>query len=546
MKISLIAINSRYTHSNLALLYLRDALSDIYSDVNIVEATINQPKLKILSQVLGCESDVYMISVYIWNRNIVEFLVDNIRQLDPNSKIVLGGPEAGYNSQWWFSRKYRPDFIIVGAGEKAIKSLAKQAFKSDDKIIQEPVIFSEVKLPYRSDDFSELKNKYIYYESSRGCPFNCAFCISSRMDQKLEYKPLQTILQEIDFIAGHEPLIVKFVDRSFNANRVIARSVWQHIIALKTKTKFHFEVHPALIEEEDLEILKRCPPERIQFEVGIQSTNPKTLRAINRNYSFDSFKENIRKLLTLKNIHSHLDLIIGLPYASKDVFINSLNDLLDIEPDVIQLGFLKVLPGTEMHEMISEYELVYEREIPYQILSTKWLSFAEMRFFLRFEECFEKLFNNSRLKHSLKFLESFYERKVDLYLALNEYFMCVEDLSVMNWKDIYRYVYNASELKLSKKDLTILLDYLRWDWLLNTRKNNLPDFLDREENHELKRESFAKRIKDKDSLVSVLGKSVKDLNHCAFFVPETKEFRDTEVKDNSKIYLFKDRIFYEK
>lgn len=543
--ITLLGINARFTHSNLALFYIRESIKDLGFNIVHLEESINQNRFNILAQVIKTNPDVLAISTYIWNREIVEFLVTSLRRISPTIKIVLGGPEAGYNRSWWLDRPYPPDYIIVGAGEAGWRHLAENDFQVKEKLINiSNPSFSKIELPYQEQDFPALEHKYIYYEASRGCPFRCSFCLSSRTDQKLEYKNIEQIKQELSKILIHQPKIIKFVDRSFNVDKSISQEVWSYINSLETETKFHFEVHPNLFTEADFEILKNTPLERIQFEIGIQSTNHKTITEINRNHQFSQYKEKLSKLLEIKNIHTHLDLIIGLPHEGRESFMNSLNNLLLLEPDVIQLGFLKVLPGTEMYEKEEEYQLIYDSQPPYQILQTKWISFKEIADLLAFEDMFELIHNSPRLCHTLKFMTSFYSKPVELFQHFFNYLQNKTELSNTNWTSLFstfRSFIIESHPTLEKE---LLDDYLSWDWLLHSRKNNLPSFLDKGSNHNFKKQVF-KGIKGEELIYweNLLGADIKNLNNCVFFVPNTREFCRTHLDGKKKALIFKDKIF---
>ncbi len=544
-RITLLGINARYTHSNLALYYIRESISDLAYNIVQIEESINQDKFKILAEVVASKADVLAISTYIWNRDIVEFLLTSLKQIKPSIRIVLGGPEAGYNPTFWLEREYPPDFIIIGGGEAGWRYLAENDFQVEEKIINRlNHSFTKIKLPYKKEDFPALVNKYIYYEASRGCPFRCSFCLSSRIDQKLEYKSIEVIKNEIKIILAHNPKIIKFVDRSFNVDSSISQAVWTYINSLDTQTKFHFEVHPSLFKSKDFQILEATPKDRIQFEIGVQSTNPQTITEINRNHHFNDYKDKLQQLLQIKNIHSHLDLIIGLPYENRDSVLDSLNDLLLLEPDVIQLGFLKVLPGTEMYDKKEEYQLIYDSQAPYQILQTKWLSFDDLSYLLAFEEIFNLIHNTNRLQNTIEYLTSFFQRPVDFFQHLLEYRQDKLDLSNSNWTQIFASIRDFIAQTKESLDLEVLDDYLSWDWLLHSRKNNLPSFLDKEANHSFKREVFLD-IKNNEGEVweKLLGPNIKNLNNCAFFIPQSREFCDRVFGGKRRALLFSHEIF---
>ncbi len=545
-KITLLGINARFTHSNLALFYLKMAIEDLPYQVSHLEESINQDKFKILAKVVKSQADILAISTYIWNRDIVTFIFTALKKISPQTIVVLGGPEAGYNTSYWQAREIKPDYIIVGSGEAAWRSLAINDFNNQEMIIQTSnYSFQEINFPYRNEDFSQLKNKYIYYEASRGCPFKCSFCLSSRLDQKLEYKNIDLIIKELKVILSNKPKIIKFVDRSFNADTKISQAIWKFINSLEIDTKFHFEIHPALLKEADFAILSKTPKDRIQFEIGVQSTNPKTISAINRNHHFQKYKDKLKKLLDIRNIHTHLDLILGLPYENKDSFLNSLNDLLELKADVIQLGFLKVLPGTELASKEEEYGLEYDSLPPYQILSTKWLPFIDMMFFYDFEDIFNHIYNSSRLRYTLAYISSQLDRPVDFFTLFTEYLQDNFEISNSNWINIFYTLRQFIFETYPQIDKDLIDDYLSWDWLLHSRKNNLPDFIDRQENHNFKHQVFqALKDKEDNSWESLLGSKVKNLNNCAFFVARSNKFKKNILNGKTKALLFSSDLVF--
>ncbi|OQY40102.1 MAG: hypothetical protein B6226_00520 [Candidatus Cloacimonetes bacterium 4572_65] len=542
-KIIILALNARYTHSNLALFYLRNSIEELSYNIELLQYSINMSKTRILGNLVTKAPDILAISVYIWNKPLVEHLLTAIKQILPTTKIVLGGPEAGYNSSYWLSLPYQPDYIIKGAGERAFRTLALNDFSSENQVISLPTKhFQYSTFPYRSEDLDELSNHYIYYESSRGCPFKCSFCLSSRTDQYLEYKNIEDIKDDLTKILAHNPKIVKFVDRSFNANRKIAREVWKFINSLNVETIFHFEIHPAILEEIDFSILESTPKERIQFEIGIQSTNPKTLQETNRNFTFDKIKSNISKLIKLKNIHIHLDLIAGLPYEDKDSFLNSLNDLLLLTPDVIQLGFLKVLPGTLMYDKRDEYQIIYDSEVPYQIFQNKWLSFNDMQYLLLLEDTFEVYYNSERFKTTFEELISEFNNPVDLFKSFLNHISPDTDYFLMNWKDRFYIIYDYLTTILPDNQKDFITDCLTWDWINHSRKDNQPPFLTNPQSRIFRNRIFDElKTEKKDKWHQLLGEESKNLKKCSYFHPLSERFKRDFLEGDEYILIFKEK-----
>ncbi len=544
--ITLLSVNARYTHSNLAILYMRDILAGLNYNISILELTINTDKFKILANIIATNPDIIAISTYIWNAQVVEFLTENLKKLYPEKVLVLGGPEVSYNFEKWENLNFPPDYIIQGAGESGFRRLAESDFALEESIINIPNDnFINKSVPYTREDLDRIKLKYIYYEASRGCPFKCSFCLSSRSDQKLQYKQIDIVIKELTEILKSNPRIIKFVDRSFNANRVFARQVWQFISELEQETKFHFEVHPALLEDQDFEILEKIPPERIQFEIGVQSTNNKTLQAINRNYAFSSFKHKLTRLLNIKNIHTHLDLIAGLPYEDKTSYLNSINDLLELDADVIQLGFLKVLSGTEMHDKAEEYELVYDSETPYQILKNKWLTFEDIVYLHKFEDVFDAFYNSEKFKNTINEFKSCFARPVDLFIGLADCFSNLEEMSSYNLNKKFELFYSFLIETLGTAQENKISDFLSWDWILHSRKNNTPACLDHSQNLAYKNQVFDDlKTEAKQLWIDRLADKAKELKKCAFFVARSKEFSTKILNGKSKAIVFKDYIYF--
>jgi radical SAM superfamily enzyme YgiQ (UPF0313 family) len=390
MNILLIGVNARYTHSNPALLYLRNEIISAGHSAETAEFSINDEALTILERISSRKPDVIMISVYIWNSLFVSRFLADVKKICPQTKIFLGGPEAGYNSEHWLNNFPCIDGIIQGGGERAVSVLAAvnfkiSAIKSGDNLSSTEKIFrisnkpfNEIPAPYIESDFAELEHRHLYYESSRGCPFKCSYCLSSREDQNTEYKSAEQTIKELSFILKYDPMTVKFVDRSFNAHPERARKIWAFCAEHKGRTAFHFEIHPLLLEEKDFELLSRVKRDTFRFEIGIQSVNEDTLEAIQRNVPWEKIEPNIQRVISLGNIHTHLDMIAGLPFETLDGIAESFNRIISLGADHFQFGFLKILPGTAMSERAEEYGMIFTESPPYQILANKWISTGEM------------------------------------------------------------------------------------------------------------------------------------------------------------------------
>jgi radical SAM superfamily enzyme YgiQ (UPF0313 family) len=438
MRALLIAVNARYSHSNLAIRYLRNEIERIgRQGVEIREYAINQNELDIIEEIDAIHPDVLLISTYIWNARYLSALLPDLHALLPHCKIILGGPEAGYAPETWLKRFDFISCIIQGPGERAMRLLAENDFNLEapgilpfitGKLLRVPSDdFKDIPFPYTEEDFTALRGHYLYYESSRGCPFACSYCLSSRQDQSLQEKTAEQTIRELGEILAHRPNIIKFVDRTFNARPRRARQIWDYCSRDRTLAessdlalrdvrdgetapkrrkdeyvKFHFEIHPALLEEEDFTLLEGVEAGRFQFEIGIQSTNPSTLGTIHRPVDFEAIKPAVRRLIKAGRVHVHLDLVAGLPNEGMESLGKTFDDVISLRPHQLQLGFLKALPGTELRERAAEYGMAYREAPPYQILKNDWLSNQELAELRLIDNLVDGLYNSRRFGPALE------------------------------------------------------------------------------------------------------------------------------------------------
>ncbi|MDX9899311.1 MAG: DUF4080 domain-containing protein [Spirochaetia bacterium] len=423
MRILLVAINARYTHSSLALRYLRNALLSEAKvrafDIEILvrEYNISQPRMELTRDIASTAPDMLMGSCYIWNADHFDAILPDVRALLPLCRLVLGGPEAAYRADDWLTRHKEIDLVVRGSAEGAAALITEHGFDlsgfPERKLDAPNPPFRDVPFPYTDDDFLQLEKHYLYYESSRGCPFRCSYCLSSRDDQKLDEKDVDTVIAEIERIARHEPFLVKFVDRSFNAHPKRARAIWRHIIREHADgpTRYHFEVHPLFLEIEDFALLANASDGLFQFELGVQTVHAVTRTAIERGGDWPREREAIRRLLSLATVHVHLDLIAGLPGESIIDIGESFNELMILKPDQLQLGFLKGLPGTTLREKADKactgtMEMItgersldfalFQTRPPYEVLETASLSAPELDIIKGVEELVDSLYNSKR------------------------------------------------------------------------------------------------------------------------------------------------------
>ena len=534
-KLLLVGINARYTHSNLAIRYLRNYVIALSYQIDLEEFTINQPLLDIISKIHNQQPEIIAFSVYIWNSEMTRKLLLEVHKLFPACKIILGGPEVSYNPKKWLEELPFLNFIICGAGEAGLQYLLEKKLSVKEQIIkiQNPA-FNEIQFPYTDGDFPELKDKYIYYEASRGCPFKCSYCLSSRLDQKLELREFNKVKEELKFLLNKKPKIIKFVDRTFNANGKFARKIWQYLIEINPDTKFHFEIYPLLLEEEDFKLLEKCPADLFQFETGIQSTNQATLKAIHRPDNWNKTKKKIQRLAAMENIHIHVDLIAGLPYDAFNDIKHSFNEIYSLKADHSQLGFLKILPGTEIAEKTDEYSIECLSYAPYQILKTKWLSFAELNKLQQIESCLNTFYNSDNFKLTLENLVTEFNSPLEMFSSLTEQINETgEDFRTRNWQKSAALLFEFIKHKLSKK-LEFYQDCLRWDWCYLANAHQYPAFLNSTQLAQAKRIGF-EFLKQRSQQNSINFKdfnfTFNDLKKAIFFQPSSIEFKNRFLPD---------------
>ena len=536
-KLVLAGINARFTHSNLALYYLRNYIKDLQYEVCLLEFSINQYYLDMLRNLYEKRPDVIAFSVYIWNSAIIKSLIPEIKKILPDCKIILGGPEVSYNAPDWLSRFPGIDFIVCGAGEAGFHYILEHEFRISDKVISiRNPSFSEIPFPYSERDFPELNKKYVYYESSRGCPYKCSYCLSSRNDQQLEFRDIEIVKKELRYLIGKKPKIIKFVDRTFNADREHARNIWRFLIDIKPETKFHFEIFPALLEEKDFHILKKCPEDLFQFEIGIQSTTPDTLKAINRYDEWKSTGEKIKRLLSLRNIHIHVDLIAGLPFEDISSLQKSFNKIYSLRADHFQLGFLKILPGTELDKKKNEFEIKCLEEAPYRILENKWLSYSELIFIRKIENLLNIFYNSQKFKTTIENVVERYNSPFKFFSDLNDFCEKMNyEIETKDWHSNSSLLFKFLEKQFPEMR-SFFFDCLRWDWCHITNSHFFPELLKTNENIKAKNIGFRylKQLTEKGNIhYNNWNFTVSDIKKAVFFIPISKKFKQEYMNENS-------------
>lgn len=440
MKILLVACNAKYIHSNLAVYDLQAYASDYADHIVLKEYTINQQKDDIMRDIYLEHPDVVCVSCYIWNLSFVKELMADLIKILPGADFWAGGPEVSYDEEKFLTENSEFKGVMVGEGEETFKELAGYyveknpqdlkdmtgiCYRDGDQIIHNGwrQIMDLSSIPFIYKDLSEFKNRIIYYESSRGCPFSCSYCLSS-IDKKLRFRDTETVKKELQFFIDNKVPQVKFVDRTFNCKHDHAMAIWKYINEHDNGvTNFHFEISADLLREEELQEMSTMRPGLIQLEIGVQSTNPDTIKAIHRTMDFEKLKGIVDRIHSFGNIHQHLDLIAGLPYEDYDSFRHSFNDVYALKPQQLQLGFLKVLKGSHMMEMCKEYGIVYKTQEPYEVLSTKWLDYDHVLKLKTVENMVEVYYNSGQFQNTLEYLEKFFPDAFSIYERLGSFYM---------------------------------------------------------------------------------------------------------------------------
>lgn len=452
MNILLTAINAKYIHSNLAVYSLRayaaGKCEKYKEEIGIAEYTINQPLDQILMDLYKRKPEVLCFSCYLWNIEYVEQLVAELGKIMPQTDIWLGGPEVSYHASHMLEQFPQVYGIMRGEGEETFLELAEFyynnsgksleqcekvqrlkeivgiTFRDGEEIIEtaDRSVMDLSKVPFVYEDLDVFKNKIIYYESSRGCPFSCSYCLSS-IDKCLRFRDLELVKKELQFFIDHEIPQVKFVDRTFNCKHSHSMEIWSYIKEHdKGKTNFHFEVAADLLNEEELNLISTMRPGLIQLEIGVQSTNEQTIKEIHRTMKFSQVIEVVNRVHAAKNIHQHLDLIAGLPFEDYNSFHKSFCDVYALRPEQLQLGFLKVLKGSHMEEKTKDYELLYQNRPPYEVLSTKWLPYSDVIRLKGLEEMVEVYYNSRQFEHTMELLEQVFGDAFVMFEEMSNYY----------------------------------------------------------------------------------------------------------------------------
>ena len=502
MKILLVAINAKYIHSNLAVYCLKaydekNMPQDVNVQIELAEYTINQNRDEILKDIYRRQAEMVCFSCYIWNLDYVESMIRDVKKVMEDVIIWAGGPEVSYDSRETLGRLPELTGVMKGEGEKTFAKLCEVYVKHSEALEQSleqidgitfrcsdgticerpwrvPMDLSEV--PFVYHDMKKFENKIIYYETSRGCPFSCSYCLSS-IDKRLRFRSLDLVFGELQFFLDHKVPQVKFVDRTFNCKHDHAMAIWKYIHEHDNGiTNFHFEVAADLLNDEEIRLIRQMRPGLIQLEIGVQSTNTDTIREIRRTMRLEEVREHVARIKEKGNIHQHLDLIAGLPYEDIKSFRKSFDDVYSMRPDQLQLGFLKVLKGSHMQEMQQVYELRYKDEPPYEVLSTKWLPYSDVIELKGIEEMVEIYYNSGQFTHVVEALVENYVSAYQMYRDLWQYYEDHNYMGIQHRRSA-RYEIVLDFVKEKYPEQTdVMRELLTYDYYLRENAKSRPEF----------------------------------------------------------------------
>ncbi len=535
MILLLVAVNAKYIHSNLAVYSLKE-YAEKYGknehEIKIKEYTINQYTEEIVSDIYEEQADIIGFSCYIWNIHQVMQVINDLKSVCTKKDIWVGGPEVSYNAVQVLSDNANVNYVMCGEGEEILKQFLDNyhegklqrkdinglVYREDGQIkanpMMKPVDISDIPFVYR--DMKDFENKIIYYETSRGCPFSCSYCLSS-IDKKIRFRNLDLVKEELRFFIDNKTSQVKFVDRTFNCNPKHAMEIWRYIKENDNGiTNFHFEIAADLMTEEELELISDMRPGLIQLEIGVQSVNEETLQAIHRKTDIGKIESITGRIRQNKNIHQHLDLIAGLPYEDYSSFKNSFNTVYAMKPDQLQLGFLKVLNGAGISEEAKEYGIVCSNRPPYEVLKTKWLTFDEILRLKEIETVVEIYYNSLQFSETIRKLEEFFKSPFDMYERLGRYYKKYSAGGLKHSR-VNRYVllldFIMEELNLTEEDSFAWKELLTLDFYLRENAKTRPVFAKSLEDSKKKIHKIYCHPQLKQKLKNYVNYSSKQIEH---------------------------------
>lgn len=496
-KIVLAGINSQYVHLNLAVRYLKkyvEANSDL--KIEIYETNINNQVFNIIKDIYELNPDKIIFSTYIWNKEYIVEIVKELKKVLSNVEIILGGPEVSYKWEKFMANMPEVDALLLDEGENVLlnfltkeedKVLGVVSRKNDEIVFNgiEPIIENLDIVPFPYEDWElEDKTKIFYYESSRGCPFSCSYCLSS-IDKTVRYYSLDRVKKDLKRFLDSPIKLLKFVDRTFNLRKERYMEIWKFLLEnYREGITFHFEINANIFDDETLDFLEKVPKGYFQFEIGVQSINPETMVAIKRNNILDKLAYNVRRIS--RNIHLHLDLIAGLPYETYDIFKNSFNYVYNLKPEMIQLGFLKLLKGTQMYDEVEKYQYKYYSRPPYEVFSNKFISFGELVKLKNLEKMLDYYYNSEKFRYTCDFVINnnfdtpfaFFEKIADYYDKKGYLKISHKEVALFNiLYDFY--------VENNLKDLDIFVEFLKYDYLALGKPGSYPEWLKSNKDSEL-------------------------------------------------------------
>ena len=554
MKILLTALNAKYIHTALALYCLKSYAKEFQNHIAIAEYTINHQEDFILQQIYRQQPDVICFSCYLWNISQISRIVDNLKKILPHVMNILGGAEVSYEAEQTL-QQIPADIVIRGEGEKTFYEIAKGlitntlslenidgiTYRKGNTIVtnpnRAPIALDD--LPFVYDDIKAFQHRILYYETQRGCPYNCQYCLSS-IEKGVRFLSKQRVEKDLQFFLDNHVTQVKFVDRTFNANAEHANHIWSYLIEHDNGiTNFHMEITADILQQESLELLKKARKGLFQFEIGVQSTNTKTIKAIQRNTSFEKLKGIVKQIKSYGNIHQHLDLIAGLPYEDYASFRNSFNDVYALQPEQFQLGFLKLLKGSGLRKDAEKYGIVYRKDAVYEVLYTNELNCDDVFRLKQIEDMVETYYNSGKACKTIEYAISFFETPFDFYEALGDYWLenAYNEMqhSKMELYTIFYHFVCDTECTAQYKD--ILKEYLKLDIFMNDNVKTLPEWLEEGEQQKQKRwEYYNDATLIKQKAVHLSEQTAKQLSkRCHICFLEYDIFSENKCKKQTAI-----------
>lgn len=500
--ILLVGVNAKYIHSNLGVYCIKSyaekrGITD--AELCMAEYTINQSVEYVMADIYEKQPDMIAFSCYIWNIEFITVLSRELHKVLPDVHIWYGGPEVSFDAFEQLESYPWLKGIMMGEGEETFYEITKLyidgrenelakvhgiAFRDGENIIKncnrQNMSLDDVVFPYYNNNIDRLKNRIVYYETSRGCPYGCSYCLSS-VEKNVRFRSMKLVEKELQFFIDARVPQVKFVDRTFNCDHGHTMAIWKYIYEHDNGiTNFHFELSADLLTDEEIEYVSRFRPGLVQFEIGVQTANPQTLRAIHRNPDLTVLREKVAKIHKNHNIHQHLDLIAGLPYEDYASFRDSFNTVYSMEPDQLQLGFLKVLKGSPMYESREIYEIVYMDMPPYEVMFTKWLSYDDVLHLKRVEDMVERYYNSMQFQASIRYCVDKFETPFDFYEAIGEFYhdngyFGVNQSRIQNYSILLEFVKKRTDI-FNEQDIEIIIQMLVFDLYARENLKKRPDF----------------------------------------------------------------------